>query len=183
MYQPIQKMPKHSAKTKEEPCEDWEDQDYDLDTSLASHTPDEEDPTTRSKSINTSGSSDPSTSATSNALLWTCANKNPQYVIIPSNSSAPNPVSTSNRSVSPVAPLAADIKEREKAYLEARERIFNGTSSEPDPLKRPDSKGKSSGVSSLITSRSEEQVMVKRQPKGPSEIDLKGFKNRTRTEM
>ncbi|EGG05158.1 uncharacterized protein MELLADRAFT_64361 [Melampsora larici-populina 98AG31] len=205
-------MPASSFKLKEEPCEDWEDLDYDIDPSPPSHTADEEATTTISQSTNTAGSSDASTRATSNSLLWTCANKNPQYVIIPSNSSAPNPVSSlsqrplpqnaifgtpsltilkrsgdsstaANRSVSPVVPPVADIKQREKAYLEARERIFSQTPSEPDPLKRPNLKAKHSSVTSSIESQSDEQVSVERQPKGPSGSDAKGFKNRTRAEL
>ncbi|KAG0152296.1 hypothetical protein CROQUDRAFT_102824 [Cronartium quercuum f. sp. fusiforme G11] len=197
-------MPTSFSKTVEEPCEDWEDLDYD-----AAGSQPLEDLNTTSHSTNSTQVSDLSTTESSNALLWTTANKNPQYVIIPAPSSTSNPTSTvsqrplpqnaifgtpaltilkrpspsfanSKRSTSPTASPAVEFKQREKAYLEARDRIFGQTPAERDSLKRPNLKLQRASATSSKDSEPERSLNVERQPNGPDLDNSKGFKNRNR---
>ncbi|KAI9602660.1 hypothetical protein H4Q26_001952 [Puccinia striiformis f. sp. tritici PST-130] len=82
--------------------------------------------------------------------------------------------------------LNLSIGLREKAYSEARERIFGSLSSTPDEQpsasssSRPITSSKSSALpqTSLDSSSSVNLVGIQRQPNGPISTDQKGFNSR-----
>jgi len=196
-------MPKATKKQSDDPCDDWEDQDYDSPTSdpipstsdqLSSY----EQPL--SSSSTTPPSRDPL--ELENSLLWKNANQNPQYVVLPAN--AAHSAVTANRPLvqetmfgkakltilkrpkgetkqRPTADSASssnlNISLREKAYSEARERIFGAST--PDDLQ--------SSLNPLKPrpfpppSSSPNPVAIHRQPNGPASSDQKGFNSRRKS--
>ncbi|KAH9452774.1 hypothetical protein MJO29_008218 [Puccinia striiformis f. sp. tritici] len=206
---------------KADPCEDWEDQDYDspINDSIASTA----NPVSSTTNL-LSSSLLPSSSMTlhsklanpielENSMVWNNANRNPQYVILPANAS--HSAVTANRPLAQETmfgkPKVTILKRpqgesktrssthsnsssssnlsiglREKAYSEARERIFGSLSSTPDEQpsasssSRPITSSKSSALpqTSLDSSSSVNLVGIQRQPNGPISTDQKGFNSR-----
>ncbi|KNZ49348.1 uncharacterized protein VP01_5071g1 [Puccinia sorghi] len=198
-------MPK-ATKKQSDPCDDWEDQDYDSPTSdPIPPTSDQlsSDQQPLSSSSTTPHSKDPL--ELENSLMWKNANQNPQYVVLPAN--AAHSAVTANRPLvqetmfgkakltilkrpkgEPKQRSTGDstcsssssnlsISLREKAYLEARERIFGASNSDDlqsslNPLKlRP----------SPPLSSSPNPVAIHRQPNGPVSSDHKGFNSRQKS--
>ncbi|MBW0499664.1 hypothetical protein O181_039379 [Austropuccinia psidii MF-1] len=186
-------MPSKTASRKEEPCDDWEDESYDDDgTDLASRDV-EPVPQEKQESQPKLAAADSNSVEAQNCTLWKNANSNPQYIIIPSNAahsatSASRPLpqnamfgkspitilqrpkqnSSATSSVSARSSPTPDFPSREKAYGQARARIFgpkNETDYQPEKLNPQ--------LPHLIC-----PVSIERHPSGPTEINEKGFQSR-----
>ncbi|WAQ87502.1 hypothetical protein PtA15_8A406 [Puccinia triticina] len=204
-----------AAKKKQaDPCDDWEDQDYDSPTggsispisgkiSPSNTLPSDPEPVSSSSTLPTNVASDPV--EIENSAMWNNANRNPQYVVLPAN--AAHSAVTANR------PLVQDtmfgkakvtilkrpkaesmnqssshsnsssssnlsISLREKAYSEARERIFGSASGSDDQSSSKPLKISPTPPQISRDSSSANMVVVQRQPSGPVSSDQKGFNSR-----
>ncbi|KAA1066304.1 hypothetical protein PGT21_028051 [Puccinia graminis f. sp. tritici] len=210
-----------SKKKKADPCDDWEEQDYDSPTngSVPSPTSDRPSPSNAlpsnhqpvSSSSNIHSDAPPDPIEIENSLVWNNANRNPQYVILPANAAhsavtANRPLvqetmfgkakvtilkrpkaestnrSSNNSNSSSSSNLSISL--REKAYSEARERIFGSSASSSDdqsPSKPPIKLKPTPPRISRDPSSQANPVAIQRQPNGPASSDQKGFNSRQKS--
>ncbi|OAV98280.1 hypothetical protein PTTG_00327 [Puccinia triticina 1-1 BBBD Race 1] len=140
-----------------------------------------------------------------NSAMWNNANRNPQYVVLPANAAhsavtANRPLvqdtmfgkakvtilkrpkaesmnqSSSHSNSSSSSNLSISL--REKAYSEARERIFGSASGSDDQSSSKPLKISPTPPQISRDSSSANMVVVQRQPSGPVSSDQKGFNSR-----
>ncbi|PLW08419.1 hypothetical protein PCANC_26302 [Puccinia coronata f. sp. avenae] len=214
-----------AKKNAPEPCEDWEDQDYDSPSTdptpcTTSDQLSSSDPVSSTRLPPSSSSPVHSDDPTEleNSLMWRNANRNPQYIVLPANAAHsavtanrplvpdsvfgkakvtilkrpkadPKARSTGDSISSSASSSTLSIGLREKAYSEARERIFGSAAATDDHHHLSPSptttnshmRAASTPPHSSIPSPLAAAVAIQRQPNGPVSSDQKGFNSRQKS--